>query len=174
MGSKLLLAFTSSGRILHYKITLRPFGLSFTLMQADLPYMLPEAALSSITSLLHLTLRFRRKDSLRCELKFPLARATPHLTYLNLSENSYGGIPIAARGLEMLQCLDLSNNPLRLRMRCLETVETIPKLRTLDLRKEKMRKEQSSLSQRHGWDSRSMKLMKSFCEKLPELDVLVD
>ena len=68
-------------------------------MQADLPYLLSEAALRRLTGLVHLALRDFTKGEGE---NFPvaLARATPYLTHLDLRENGFDGIPTAIMGLD--------------------------------------------------------------------------
>ena len=106
-------------------------------MQADLPYPLPEAALQQLTGLVHLSLRGfgKRYDG---QFPVPLARATPYLTHLDLRENRFGSIPTAIMGLERLEYLNISKCPLQLGQQCLAVLVSLPKLRTLEMRKEEL------------------------------------
>ena len=143
-------------------------------MQADLPYLLPEAALHRLTGLVHLALR-GFLEGRGGDLEVPLARITPYLTHLDLSENGFSSIPSAVVGLERLQHLNLSMCPLQLRQQRLGILTSLSKLRTLELRKEGWYQGSghSSDSGYHTWDRKSRELVNILLEKLPELDVQI-
>ena len=144
-------------------------------MQADLPYLLPEAALRRLTGLVHLALRGFESESGQ---QFPLhlARATPHLTHLDLSENGFHSIPTVIMGLERLQCLKISRCPLRIWEQCTAVLTSLSKLRTLEMRKEGWSEDsgRSPHSAYYTWDRKSRELIDRIREQMPELIVRID
>ena len=131
-------------------------------MQADIPFLLPEAALRRLTGLVHLALRLERPDIISpSHLEVPLASITPFLTYLDLSESGFHSIPTAVMGLERLQHLKICKCPLELGQDCLAILMSLPMLRTLELRKVEWSKgsSHSQVSVYHSWDSGILEVM---------------
>ena len=146
-------------------------------MQADLPPPPSEAALQQLTGLEHLALRVMfREGGIRLEV--PLAKTNPYLTHLDLSENGFGSIPTTIVGLERLQCLNISKGPLQLGYQCLAVLTSLPKLRTLDLRKQEWSEGYVLSWGRepdvyNDWNGLSEGILKHVREQLPQLHVLV-
>ena len=142
-------------------------------MQTDLPYLLPEAALLRLTGLVHLGIKFTGMGVAPLVLEKPLARITPYLTYLDLSENKFWSIPTAIMGLERLECLKISQCPLQLGQQCLAVLASLSKLCTLEMRKEEWSEDTDRPpdSPFYTWDTESRDLIDSIREKMPELDV---
>ena len=143
-------------------------------MQADLPFLIPDAALQQNAGLEHLTLSgFENANSGHFPL--PLARISPHLTYLDLSRSGFDSIPTAIMGLERLQCVNLSRCPLQIRQQCLSVLASLSNLSTLVVRKEKWSQDtnRSPDSMYHSWDRKSKELMNGLQKKLPELRVQI-
>ena len=141
-------------------------------LQADLLSMMPENSLRDIRGLVHLTLRLKtRYHHHPSQLEIPLARATPYLTHLDLSGNGFDSIPTAIMGLERLQHLDISQNPLQIRQACLDSVMSLPKLCILVMRKEDDEQPYPFQPWLHPWDTDSLNSIASIRSMLPRLNV---